>query len=233
MTRGKRKKNKKANYYFTQKHEDAIVAYVNTKDKIERERLYVDLIRPALNDLVDKVVFSYKFITLPNIDELKDECKVWLITVLDRYDHSKGSKAYSYFTVITKHWFFHRAKQNNKRKINEVQYDDVIKTEEENPQLIVSHQYMITRERNDFLNALSEEVDRWSVLDMKETERKVYDAVKVLLENADNIEIFNKKAIYMYLRELTGLKTKQLASSLAQMREEYYEFRKEYDRGNI
>jgi hypothetical protein len=233
VTRGKRKKNKKANYYFTQKHEDAIVAYVNTKDKIERERLYVDLIRPALNDLVDKVVFSYKFITLPNIDELKDECKVWLITVLDRYDHSKGSKAYSYFTVITKHWFFHRAKQNNKRKINEVQYDDVIKTEEENPQLIVSHQYMITRERNDFLNALSEEVDRWSVLDMKETERKVYDAVKVLLENADNIEIFNKKAIYMYLRELTGLKTKQLASSLAQMREEYYEFRKEYDRGNI
>ena len=31
--------------------------------------------------MVDKIVYTYKFTTLPNIDALKDECKVWLYVV--------------------------------------------------------------------------------------------------------------------------------------------------------
>ena len=59
-----------------------------------------DFIGPVFDEMVDKIVYTYKFTTLPNIDALKEECKIWLTTILDKYDPSKGSKAFSYFSVV-------------------------------------------------------------------------------------------------------------------------------------
>ena len=103
--RPRRKRTK--NFYFTQVHEDAIVKYTQASLKSDKEELYRSYIGPVFNEMVDKIVYTYKFTTLPNIDCLKDECKVWLTTILDKYDPSKGSKAFSYFSVITKNWFIH------------------------------------------------------------------------------------------------------------------------------
>ena len=65
----KRKRRKRTkNYYFTQIHEDAIIKYAKTDDNIERTKLYVEFIQPAFNELVDKITFTYKFTTLPNVD---------------------------------------------------------------------------------------------------------------------------------------------------------------------
>ena len=83
--------------YFTQDHEDAILKYCTSACYQEKEELYIALIQPAFNQMVDKIVYSYKFTSLPNIDELRMECKVWLTTILDKYDSSRGSKAFSYF----------------------------------------------------------------------------------------------------------------------------------------
>ena len=83
--------------YFTQEHEDAIVKYCSTDCNKEKTVLYVKWIQPAFNEMVDKIVFTYKFTTLPNIDELRDECKIWLTTILEKYDPNKGSKAFCYF----------------------------------------------------------------------------------------------------------------------------------------
>ena len=52
------------------------------------------LIQPAFNEMVDKIVFTYKFTTLPNINELRDDCKVWLTTILGKYDPNRKSKAF-------------------------------------------------------------------------------------------------------------------------------------------
>ena len=68
---------------------------------------------------------------------------------------------------------------------------------------------------------------------MKSNELKVYKAVKVLFNNIDDIEIFNKKAIYLYIRELTGLNTKQVVSSLNKLRARYRNFRSKWEQGNI
>ena len=75
--------------------------------------MYVTLIQPAFNEMVDKIAYTYKFTSLPNIEDLKEECKIWLTTILDKFDVSKGSKAFSYFSVITKNWFIHKVKKNS------------------------------------------------------------------------------------------------------------------------
>ena len=113
-----KKTRRKKNHYFTQDHEDAIIKYCQTTCIRERTNLYVKWIEPAFNEMVDKIVFTYKFTNLPNIDSLRDECKIWLMTILDKYDPSKGSKAFSYFSVITKNWFIHKVKKQQKQLRN-------------------------------------------------------------------------------------------------------------------
>ena len=59
--------------------------------------------------------------------------------------------------------------------------------------------------------------------------KKTIQAIQILFEDSENIEIFNKKAIYLYIREITGLNTKQVVSSLNKIRKKYREFKKEWD----
>ena len=54
-------------------------------------------------------------------------------------------------------------------------------------------------------------------------------AIKNILENPDDVEILNKKSIFLYLRELTGLNTKQIATSLKKYREKYRYFKKDWE----
>ena len=68
---------------------------------------------------------------------------------------------------------------------------------------------------------------------MKPNEEKVYKAIQILLENPDDIEIFNKKAIYLYLREITGLNTKQVVNNLNKLRAKYKLFRNDWNEGKI
>ena len=114
----KKSTKRRKNHYFTQVHEDAIVQYVKSNSLKERTELYSKFIQPAFNEMVDKIVFTYKFTNLPNIDYLRDECKIWLMTIVEKYDQSKGSKAFSYFSVITKNWFIHKVKNKQKEDLS-------------------------------------------------------------------------------------------------------------------
>lgn len=226
------KKGKKKNYYFTQHTEDAIVAYCATEDMSIRSQLYVEQIQPAFNELVDKIVYTYKFTSLENVDVLKDECKIWLTTILSKFDPSQGTKAFSYFSVVTKNWFTHKAKKQTQKNRREINYDSMIR-EIETISEEKSKGFVEEEEERQFWEILLKEVKGWQSLTLKENEQKVLDAVLTLLENIESIEIFNKKAIYLYMREITGLNTKQIVSCLNKMRIRYRNFKRKWDCGEI
>ena len=187
ITRQRKKRSKKRgkNYYFTIDHENAIIQYSNTDCIKERTRLYIDFIQPAFSEMVDKIVFTYKFTNLPNCDSLRDECKIWLMTILGKYDPSKGSAAFS--------------------------------------------SYLTYREEEEFWKSFYKELGSWDVSQMKENDIKVYKAINILFESKEDIEIFNKKAIYLYLREITGLNTKQIVNSLKKFRKKYSNFKQGWE----
>jgi hypothetical protein len=220
--------------YFTQDHEDAIIQYANTKDAKVRQQLYRSLIGPAFNEMVNKIVFTYKFNNLPNIDELKEECKIWITTILDKFDPSKGSKAFSYFSVITKNWFIHKVKKVNRQNKKELFLDDAEHQNElDYDNLVVYNQADTNRENDEFWGHLWDEIEEWKNLDLKVNERKVLEAITILLKDPDSIEIFNKKAIYLYVREITDLNTKQVVNNLNKIRQKYKDFKKNWDDGEI
>jgi hypothetical protein len=231
-TQKKQTRKRRKNHYFTQEHENAIIQYSNTTCIRERTELYVRWIQPAFNEMVDKIVFTYKFTNLPNCDVLRDECKIWLMTILDKYDPAKGSKAFSYFSVITKNWFIHKVKRQQKRNKREVDYDNISKRFEEE-YLSTNESYLSNREEDEFWNSFYGELKSWDASTMKENDLKVYKAINILFESKDDIDIFNKKAIYLYLREITGLNTKQIVNSLKKFRRKYYIFKQDWENGEL
>jgi hypothetical protein len=231
--RGPSKGKRKKNMYFTKEHENAIVRYALSEDNKEKTRLYIDYIQPAFDEMVDKIVYTYKFNGLPNIEVLRDDCKNWLVTILDKFDPSKNSKAFAYFTVVTKHWFIHKIKKNSRSAKIECQYEES-QAEIERSQKSFENPYEKHREWQEFWGSLWSQIDSWEErMNIKENDRKVYEAVKILLNSHEDIDIFNKKAIYLYLREITKLNTKQIVNSLTKMRKWYVEFKKSWDEGKI
>ena len=225
-------KERKSKHYFTKDTEGAIIKYCDTEDSFIRTQLYIDHIQPAFNELVDKIVYTYKFTSLQNIEVLKDDCKIWLTTILGKFDPNQGAKAFSYFSVVTKNWFTHKAKQQSKKNRREIDYDSMIH-EIEAVVADAEPGLLDEIEEKEFWKHLLTEVKTWDRFTLKPNEKKVLDAVLVLMENIDQIEIFNKKAIYLYLREITGLNTKQIVSCLNKMRCRYKTFKSKWDQGEI
>ena len=157
---------------------------------------------------------------------------MWLTTILNKYDPNKGSKAFSYFSVVTKNWFIHKVKRTQKRNQTEVFMEDLLNPLDED---LISDEptYEQKRTELEFWTSLNHEIDTWNSFMLKENEKKVLMAVRILLDSADTIEIFNKKAIYLYLREITGLNTKQVVNNLNKLRKRYRIFKDKWESGEI
>ena len=154
------------------------------------------------------------------------------MTILDKYDPAKGSKAFSYFSVITKNWFIHKVKQQQKRNKREVAFDNIPKSYEEEF-LSTTESYISSRVEEEFWTSFYTELKSWDPSTMKENDLKVYQAINILFESKEEIDIFNKKAIYLYLREITGLNTKQIVNSLKKFRKKYYIFKDDWENGDL
>ena len=151
--------------------------------------------------------------------------------IFDKYNPEKNSKAFSYFSVITKNWFIQKVKKNTKRLQREVRCDDVYH-QVENEQFVTKNRYEDDRAHREFWTALCGEIDGWKQMPLKETEQRTILAIEDLIANIENIEIFNKKAIYLYLREISGLNTKQLVASLSNIKKRYREFKYDWVNGD-
>ena len=113
-----------------------------------------------------------------------------------------------------------------------MQYEDLT-NETEIQELLTENKYEEQREQREFWMHLFKEIDEWEKIKLKDNEKKVLNAIKILFESIDEIEIFNKKAIYLYMREITGLNTKQIVNNLNRIRKRYRIFKSEWVKGNI
>ena len=155
---------------------------------------------------------------------------------MSKYDPNRGSKAFSYFSVITKNWFIHNVKKVNKQRKKEVLFEN-LSNELEQVYMSTVNDYEKIRADREFWQLLSEQVDIWikteRSVNNKSNEMLVLRAIQELFRDPKEIEILNKKAIYLYLRELTGLKTKQIAVCLKKFRVRYKSFKSDWNEGKI
>jgi hypothetical protein len=188
--------------YFTQDTEDAIVLYNNTADFELKSKIYEDRIHYAFFKLTQNIIHTFKFYhtEVENLEHLQHEIEVFLLSKMHLFNPENGAKAYSYFGTIVKRWCILYNDKNYKKKIQKV---PVTELEQDD-----NHSYTIEPSNSD--DKLSLFMDGWVEfvsfnlyeIFSKEYDAKIADAVLELFRKRDQIDVFNKKALYIYIREM-------------------------------
>lgn len=224
----KRKPKKKIDY-FTEDTENAILEYRLCQNEAERNRIYNDRIHYGFYKLVENIIHTFKFYytEVDKIEDLKYEVVSFLLQKLDRYDKSLG-KAYSYFGTIAKRYLIIYNQKNYKRLLNKV---DIPNNEEDDEgfEKAVTIQENTEPDRNEILERLIEKLDV-ELIDLfeKPEELKVAFAILELFKRREKIEIFNKKAIFIYIREMTDAQSNTITKVIKKIKVLYVSILQDY-----
>ena len=229
----KRKRKKKTkNQYFTQATEDAIVRYNNCGDPKERSEIYRKDIHYAFFKLTENIIHTFKFYytEVDNIEHLQHEVITFLLSKIHLFDPTRGAKAFSYFGTIAKRYLIIQNTQNYKKRIDKAPIEEL----HHNLDYSYDLDYNPT-EKDDLSDFLDEYLDYCTsniyTLFPKEKDAKVADAILEVFRKRENIDIFNKKAIYFYIREMVDVKTPHItrvADQLGDIFKENFIFYKEH-----
>lgn len=218
--------------YFGPEVDAKIAEYVNESDVEKKNKIFEDGIRPAMMKLIESQMYLYGFYKIDDPDMLKNEALSNLYEILPKFDSTKGKKAFSYFNVVVKNWFIWKIREKNKRLKQQSENfygidHDVVKND---PSLILaSHEDEIVDK--EFWLSLFRDMDKWRPLLKKKQEQQVLDAIVFLLQNPHLVSIYNKKAVFLYIREMTGLTMKQVNHHMGKLKELYVTFREKFHSG--
>jgi len=204
------KVKKKSNQYFTQDTEDAIVLYNNTTDYDEKDRIYRTRIHYAFFKLTENIIHTFKFYytEVDNISDLQHEVITFLLSKIHLFNPEKGAKAYSYFGTIAKRYLIITNTKNYKKRVDKAPIEEIESNE--------NFSYSI--EEGSAQDKLSNFLDEYVLyctkniftLFPKENDAQIADAILELFRKRESIDIFNKKALYIYIREIIDAKTPKI-----------------------
>jgi len=212
--------------YFNEKTQEAIVAYQKSDSKEERDKLYVEQILPAFQKLVENLINIHKFTDLyDSFDDLKSDCVNFLFETLPKYDSTRGTLAFSYFNVVAKNWLIIRTKQKTVRIKRYISIDDQETLSQGDMEAIEGYQHLPSQdsaiENRQKKQKLMKTLYEIQKLVKNENERVCIESIIHVFENVNELDFFNKNAIMLYIRELSGLSSKQLTSTLQVMKRNY------------
>ena len=232
------KKNKN---YFTHDTELAIIKYVNTEDYAERNKIYREEIHYALFKLTQNLIHTFKFYYTEetNLEDLQHEVITFLLTKLDRFNPAFGAKAYSYFGTVAKRYLIASNQKNYKKRLELLSLDN-LNIEQEDGEFVHgdvldingiqtdSKVYHPIDEVSEFLDIYVKYcTDNIYELFPKDEDAQIADAILELFRKREHITIFNKKALYIYIREIIDVKTPRItkvASELGDLYKKQYAF---------
>jgi hypothetical protein len=219
---------KESNVYFTQDTDDAIILFLATTDQLERNRIYNERIRYAFYKLAENIIHTFKFYytDINTIEELKHEVVTFLLEKLHLYSQDKG-KAYSYFGTIAKRYLIIYNQKNYEKLKEKAEIEEI----DEDPVILNDIVREATDETNpsDFMSLYVQHVDKHIyTLFPKNQDLKTADAIMELFRKRESIEIFNKKALYIYIREITDASTPQITKITKKLKTLYIKLYNEY-----
>jgi len=210
-------KKKKGVQYFTQETEDSIVLYNSLTDPAQRSRLYSEKIHYAFFKLTENIIHTFKFYytEVDNIEDLQHEVITFLLNKIHLYDQSKGAKAYSYFGTIAKRYLILSNQKNYKKRVETAPVE--VLEEDENHSYHIDEQ-SATDKLSDFIDLFTEYCTKHIFeLFPKGDDAQIADAILELFRKRENLDVFNKKALYIYIREQVDAKTPKITKIANQL----------------
>lgn len=208
-------------YYFGRDTDEWIKVYNRSSDQEERKKIFQDKIRPSFQKLIENVIYINRFFVIDTVETLKDECLSNLYEMLPKFNADLGKKAFSYFNVIARNFFIHKYRERMKQ--NRLDEQDTIKNDIRYS--LPSHQEKMLED--EFWSSLHKSMERWRD-ELKPFEQRVLEAIIFLMRNSELVPNYNKKAVYMYIKDLTGFSSKQVVQALKTLRTKYDGFSLEF-----
>ena len=213
--------------YWGEDQESAVVEFNTNADIDEKHKVFVDVIEPAFRKLVENIYYTYNFNKiLWDREQIEHEVMTHLYEKLSKFDISKNKKSFSYFGTITKNWMIQRCNADkNKRFIDDDNQDIIV-------QNISIHAYEedeVGRHNEEFISEIIGDFDNW---DAKENYTRddfaVLEIVNDILKNYERFNIYNKKQLYVYIREATDLPSRKITKSLKKIKVNYSDIKENF-----
>jgi hypothetical protein len=215
----RKRKPKTKNVYFTEETENAILQYRSAKTYEEKNKLYNQSIHYAFYKLAENIIHTFKFYytDVDNIEDLKYEVISFLLQKIDLYDQSKG-KAYSYFGTIVKRYLILYNQKNYKKVTSKIDFQE-IHNEENTISKLIEQPNENPIDRLDVIDILVKYLeDNLFDLFEKADEIKTADAIIEIFKKRDKLDITNKKAIFIYVKEMTDVNSITITKVIKQIK---------------
>jgi hypothetical protein len=223
----------KPNVYFTAETERAIVEYNQSTDLREKDRIYTKKIQYAFEKIAENVYNTFKF-SYSDVSplEVQKQAISHMVANMDRFEAGKG-KAFSYFSIVAKNWFI-LDNNNNYRRFKK--HIEICEHPSDSGEFVIEpeHQKRDT-ELREFIelmvNFWDENVHKYFT---KDRDLQIANAVIEIFRNSGRIDVFNKKALYLYIRDIAGCQTQHITKVINKMKTAQKEIANQYfSRGTI
>ena len=215
-------RKKASSNYFTKETEEYIVKYNTSIDNEYRNKIFTDHIYFPFYKLAENIIHTFKFYytDVEKIEDLKHEVVTMLMSEkINKFDPTNGAKAYSYFGTIVKRWLINYNNKNYKKLKQIGSFDDIEDSYEVNSNIRSKDAISLST----FLDSWIEDV--YSSLEEffpKRSDQVIADAVLTVFKTRNDLDIFKKKALYIYIREMTDCETPNLTKVISVLKEDFY-----------
>ena len=208
-------KKKKRKVYFGQEVQDAIIEYNLSESNNDRNIIYQNRIHKAFDKLAENIINTFKFTYFDDpFQDVKHEVVAFMVMNMHKYDHTKGSKAFSYFSVVAKNYLILH-NNNNYKKLKTHDGMDVLDR----------HRGKDSNYESDFVTLTNEIIEYFdsnmNTIFKKNRDLRIGYAIIDLMKQREDIENFNKKALYILIREMTDVETAHITSVVNTLKKHY------------
>lgn len=220
----RKRKNKR---YFTKITEIAINAYNNCDNQHLKNKIYNRFIHYPFDKLSENVIHTYKTYYFDDpYEDVKANVVAFLNEKIDRFNGDNG-RAFSYFTVVARNYLFNENNKNYERMKSRENIDAIDLNRNITNEVI--HQ-QIQEEKSDFIDHYVDYIDEHLYdLFLKDRDRAIADSINELFRNRIDLYSYNKKALYILIRERTGVDTQYITKVINKMKSIYTELYCEYN----
>ncbi len=232
------KKTRVRNYYGTEQ-EAAVVSFLIAESISEKEKIYREYLQEPINRMIESIIRTYKLYRQSYIfRDLHADTLSFLITKFDKFNPERGNKSFSYFGTVCKHYLYNEMMKEYKKNTSFISIDETEQDFLRRDNLL----YRIDEECIDlnlFIIKLTSSIkNELGSLDITENELKVGQSLVEILENwkilfnreegGKNSQKFNKNLILLYIRNMTGLNTKEIRNNMKKFKMLYSIFKSDY-----
>jgi len=222
----KKKRRKKTKMYFGTPVQEAIIRYNNSSNPAVRNRIYQEHVHAAFEKMAENLIHTFKFYYFDYpFEEVKAEVVSFLVMQMPKYQADKG-RAFSYFSVVGKNYLI--LNNNNNYKKMKI-HDDISRLDFKRNVYSESVSDTVDEFNSEFVTQM---LDYWdnnlTNIFRRQKDILVADSVLELFRRRVNIENFNKKALYIMIREMTGSNTQHITRVVNQMKKYYLNMMEEF-----